>query len=184
MKCTELIIEDHAILRRALDILDGMVTMMEGGLRIEIADVAAILKFLRLFGGEVHQSMEETILFPALLRAAPDDSPIHQMLSVHAEERALVAGIEGALKFKKAADFIWASRRLSLLLRNHFNEEDTILSDLAERLFSSEEDNAVAAELEKRAMQGDIHANVSRMEWKYMPQPQGGELARAQAARL
>ena len=73
MKCIELISQDHAILRRGLDILDGMIETLEHGERIEIADVTAILKFLRLFGDEYHQAMEERIFFPALLRAAPQE---------------------------------------------------------------------------------------------------------------
>jgi hemerythrin-like domain-containing protein len=67
MQCTELISRDHVILRRGLDILDGMVKKLEEGERIEIADVTAILKFLKFFGDEYHQAMEERILFPALL---------------------------------------------------------------------------------------------------------------------
>lgn len=39
--------KDHAILRRGLDILEGMVQKLEGGDRIDIADVAAILKVFR-----------------------------------------------------------------------------------------------------------------------------------------
>jgi|RhiMetdeSRZDD1v2_1073273.scaffolds.fasta_scaffold37044_3 hemerythrin-like domain-containing protein len=50
MNFPELISPDHAILRRGLDILDGMVKKLEDGERIEIADVTAILKFLRFFG--------------------------------------------------------------------------------------------------------------------------------------
>jgi hemerythrin-like domain-containing protein len=101
MKCTELIIQDHAIIRRGLDVLDGMVKQMEEGVRIELADVTAILKFLRLCGDEHYQTIEESVLFPALLRTAPDDSRLHRMLSEHAEERTLVAGIEDAMKAKR-----------------------------------------------------------------------------------
>jgi hemerythrin-like domain-containing protein len=65
MKCIELVIYEHLILRRGLDILDGMIRKLEEGARIEIADVTAILKFLRVFGDEYHQTMEETVLFRA-----------------------------------------------------------------------------------------------------------------------
>src|SRR5207253_989762 len=90
MKCTELVIGDHLILRRGLNILDGMVRKLEDRQRIEIMDVTAILKFFRVFGDEYLQTMEETVLFPALR--------LPQMVSEHSEERALVTGIEDALR--------------------------------------------------------------------------------------
>jgi hemerythrin-like domain-containing protein len=177
MKCTELIIQDHAIIRRGLDVLDGMVKQMEEGVRIELADVTAILKFLRLCGDEHYQTIEESVLFPALLRTAPDDSRLHRMLSEHAEERTLVAGIEDAMKAKKGMDFVRSSRRLSLLLRNHFEEEDTVLCDLAEQSLSKEEDNAVVAEFKKRQIRPEIHGTLSRLESRYTPQPHGNALS-------
>ena len=85
------------MLRRGLDILDGMVKKLEDGERIEIADVTTILKFLRVFGDEYHQIMEERILFPALLRTAPQEVSLRQLCREHSEERAVVAEIEVAL---------------------------------------------------------------------------------------
>src|SRR5205823_13370764 len=98
MKSTELVIYDHLILRRGLDILDGMVKKLEKGERIEIADITVILKFLRVFGDEYHQSMEEQALFPALQRAAPQQGALTHMLREHRAARALVAGIDDALR--------------------------------------------------------------------------------------
>jgi hemerythrin-like domain-containing protein len=56
--------------------------------------------------------MEEKVLFPALLRAAPQEGPLHNMLLEHGEERALVAAIETALNPKKGMAFVRSSRRL------------------------------------------------------------------------
>ena len=91
MKCTELVIRDHVVIRRGLDILDGMMKKLEDRERIEITDVNAVFRFLQVFGDEYHQSVEEKVLFPLLVRATPQGSPIHQMVSEHGEERALVA---------------------------------------------------------------------------------------------
>ncbi len=46
-------------MKRALDIVDSMLARMENGGRIEIADVAIVLKFLRMFGPEYHPAIEE-----------------------------------------------------------------------------------------------------------------------------
>jgi hemerythrin-like domain-containing protein len=74
MKVTELIVRDHIIIRRGLHIVDAMVKQLEKGQRIEISEAATMLKFLKLFADEYHQMMEENILFPALVRAVPNDS--------------------------------------------------------------------------------------------------------------
>src|SRR5215471_2859666 len=127
MLCLEIIIQDHATLRRSVSVLDGMVKRMEEGARIEVADVTALLTFLRRFGDEYHQRMEEQVLFPALLTGVPVESPLRAMLSEHVEERTLVSQIEDALRFKMGKEFVSSSHQLSLLLRNHFDKEDAVL---------------------------------------------------------
>jgi hemerythrin-like domain-containing protein len=183
MKCTELISRDHVILRRGLDILDGMVKKLEDLERIEIADVAAILKFLRLFGDEYHQTMEEKVLFPAIMRAEPQESALRQMLVEHGEERAVVA----ELNPKKGIAFVRSSRRLTLLLNHHLDKEDTVLREIAERSLSKEEDEMVTAEFTKNQTHADTYVNFARLEWKYIRKPQapsgpGREITRAQGA--
>ena len=106
MKCPELVIQDHRIIRCGLDILDGMVNQIEDGVRIEIADAMTLLKVLRLYGEEHSQTIKESDLF---------------------------AGIEDAIKAKQGVNFVRTSRRLCLLLRNHLKEEDSVLCNLAER---------------------------------------------------
>ena len=94
MKCTELLNQDHAILRRGLDILDGMVRRLEDGQRIETADARALLKFLRVFRDGFPQTMEET-----------------------------VAAMEEALDSKRGRAFASSSRQLILLLRSHLDKK-------------------------------------------------------------
>jgi len=187
MKCTELISRDHIVLRRGLDILDGMVKKLEDGERIEIADVTAILKFLRHFGDEYHQTMEEKVLFPALLRAQPEEAFLDQMLVEHGEERAVVADIEAALNPKKGIAFVRSSQRLTLLLKRHLDKEDDVLREIAEKSLSREEDEMVAAEFIKNQAQAETYVNFARLEWKYLRKPQapsspGREIAHPQSA--
>src|SRR2546425_3934742 len=128
MKCIDLIVQDHIVLRRALDIVDRMLAKLEYGERIEIADAATVLTFLRLFGHEYHEAMEETVLFPALLRAVGQEGPLHQLVHEHGEERMLVLDIEDAVKCRRGMDFLRNSRRLTAQLKNHFEKENVILS--------------------------------------------------------
>jgi len=175
MKCIEVVIQDHATIRKGLDILDMMVTAMEEGRRIEIADAIRMVNFLHSFADEYHQTMEENILFPLLLRATPDDNPLHQMIPEHTEERRLLSHIDDALKSKRAMDFVRMSRHLAMHLRNHFNEEDIVLYDLAERALSNEEDTMIVTEFMKNRVRVESHEDLSRLEWKYATrQPTAG----------
>ena len=135
MKSTELIMQDHTILRRGMDILDGMGKKLEDGERIEVADVTTLLRFFRVFG-EYHQNMEEKVFFPVLLCAVSEQIPVHVLLSEHVQELMITAEIEEALKSKRGMSFFQATRRLSSLLRNHFDQEDAIFPDLTRRWLS------------------------------------------------
>src|SRR5215471_15304915 len=167
MRCTQLIIQDHIILRRGLDVVDGMLQKLESGQRIEIFDATVILKFLRLFGDQYHQAMEESVLFPALLAAAPDECPLHQFVSEHGDERTLVAEIEESLMSRKGMAFFRSSRRLTGLLRAHCDREETILGQLADRCLSIQHDEALGVEFLKKRCQVEHCADFSRLERRY-----------------
>ena len=168
MKCTEIVIQDHVVIRRGLDILEGMLTKLESGERIEIADVRAILKFLQAFGDEYHQTIEERVLFPALVRAAPEGSPIHQMVMEHGEDRALVTWITEALGARRVVDFVYSSRRLCMLLRKHIDREEAVLCDLASQLLSKDEDSLLVAKFRKHRTEPESYLDFSRLERKYI----------------
>jgi hemerythrin-like domain-containing protein len=170
MRCTELIAQDHAVLRQGLNILDRMVQIMEEGDRIEILDIRTVLKFLRMFGDEYHQSMEEKVLFPVLLRAAPHDV-IQGLMLEHHEERELVTAIEDALSPKHGIGFVRNSRQLILLLRKHLDMEDKVFLDIAERLLSREEDEAIATEFTAHQPQSETYSAFARLERKYAAKP-------------
>jgi hemerythrin-like domain-containing protein len=167
MKCAELVMEEHAILRRGLDVLDGMIRKLEQGERIEIADAITILKFINLFGVEYHQTIEEQILFPALLRATPQESPIRQMLLEHREHRTLVDAVDSALISRRGIEFVRTSRGLTVLFRSHLDREETVLRDAAKAWLSKEEDDAVVAELTKNRQEPENYAHLPRLESKY-----------------
>jgi hemerythrin-like domain-containing protein len=177
MNCTELVISDHAILRRGLMVVDGMLKKLEDGQRIEIFDAAAALKFLRLFGDQYHQVMEENVLFPALIRAAPNENALRQLVSEHGDERMLVSQIEEALISKRGMLFFRSSHQLTSMLRKHCEREELILGRLAGCL-SAERDAAIVEEFTRNRAQVEIHVNLSRLERKYALMP----LAAAAAA--
>ena len=169
MKCVELVILDHMAIRRGLSILDGMMKKLEEGERIEISDIKAMLTFLQMFGDDYHQTVEEKILFPALVRAAAKDSPVHQMVLQHGEERALMSWIIDAFASKRVVDFVYSCGRLSVLLRAHMDKEETVLCDLAGGLLSVDEDAAIVAAFRTSYRQPEFYVDLSRLERKYTP---------------
>ena len=105
MKCTDLLIQDHKIILRCLDVLQQMALCVEKGQPPVEQDVVTLLGFLRTFADEHHQMKEESALFPELLRASSkQDGPLRQMLFEHDQERSLVEGLEDSLFTKH---FTW-----------------------------------------------------------------------------
>jgi hemerythrin-like domain-containing protein len=132
--------------------------------------------------------MEEQFLFPALLGASHQGSVLPQIMLEHSEERALVSGIEDALRSKRGMAFAQGTRRLLVLLRDHLDKEDVLLRSLPETSLSREQDDSVVAEFTKHRIQPEIYLNLSRLESKYTPKPRleplspAAGLARVQSA--
>ncbi len=169
MKCTELLVQDHILIRRGLDIVDAMVKELQDGQRIEIFDAATILKFLRLFGDQYHQVMEETVLFPALLDVAPHDTALLQLVSEHGNERVLVSRIEEALMSRRGMAFFSSSHQLTSFLRSHCEREEMIVCDLAGHCLSKQQDEEIVAEFIRNRPPLESYANLSRLDRRYPP---------------
>ena len=169
MKCTDLLIQDHKIILRALDVLNHMADRVSHDQPVETQDVETVLRILRTFADNHHQTKEESALFPELLRtSAANNGPLRQMIFEHDQERSLVEGIEDALYTRKGIEFVEYADRLTSLLRTHIRKEDTILFDIAERCLSAEQDNKVTAELDQFHIDMGFLADLRRLEWTYL----------------
>jgi hemerythrin-like domain-containing protein len=129
------------------------------------------LKFLRVFGDQYHQAMEENVLFPALLRAVPGDIALLQLVSEHGGEQSLVDDIEKALTSRRGMAFHRSSHQLTSLLRSHCEREGIIVGDLAQRYLSKDQDNEIAARFIACRCQVESHADLSRLERRYLSKP-------------
>ena len=93
MKCTDILIQDHKIILRALDILEQMAARTEKRQPVEPEDVETLLRFLRSFADDHHQVKEECALFPELMRTSlANDGRLRQMAFEHDQERFIAAG--------------------------------------------------------------------------------------------
>jgi hemerythrin-like domain-containing protein len=69
MEFSERLIKEHEPIRRAINVLNGMVQDAEHGVAIDKHDINALLIFLHYFGDVCHQAKEESILFPILRKS-------------------------------------------------------------------------------------------------------------------
>lgn len=176
MKATNVLIDEHKRILRALNVIEQIAANVEDGKTVDERDLEDILRFLKVFADGQHQGKEEDILFPAILRCTECSHypKLRQMIFEHDQERSLVEGLEEALRTKKGKDFVYFAERLIQILRTHIYKEDHILFELADASLSPEEDERVAQELvayerncDEKVL-GPIFERLHRLEWKYL----------------
>ena len=169
MKCTNHLMQEHKVILRALNILEQMGLCVEKHETVSIEDVEVLLRFLRRFADDYHQTKEESALFPELRRSSSEqNAALRQMLFEHDQERSLVSALEEALYTRKGPEFTHFANAYVVLIRGHIKKEDTILFDIVERSLSGEQDQSVMAEFEKFQINPDCLADLNRLEWKYL----------------
>jgi len=150
MKCTDLLDKDHQIILRAVDVLEQMADTVKKEHSVDPRDLEFVIRFLKEFEDEHHQTKEESALFPVLLKSSGSrQGKLRQIVFEHDQERSLVEGLEEALRTKQGSDFVHFATRLINLLRSHIYKEELALFGLVEETLSDEEDRLVVAEFSK-----------------------------------
>jgi hemerythrin-like domain-containing protein len=167
--------QEHKLILRALDVLDSMAVWAEKNGALDETDTDNILDFLRWFADAHHQAKEDTILFPALKRAAAaQERHVAHMMVEHEQERALIEQIEAAVRMARMPEFISCVNRLGSTLRNHIYKEDGILFEFTQSALNPVVDDAVVAQLEKfdtdldKEILADKISRLRALEWKYL----------------
>jgi hemerythrin-like domain-containing protein len=114
-----------------------------------LRDLAAHLE--RQFA--THMAAEERVLFPALRAAFPEGrGTLEPLMADHAELRQMLVALFGLLDRSPDAardeQLVVLARDLSDLLRLHIRKEESVVLDVAERVLSRAELDAMAAGLE------------------------------------
>ena len=173
MKCTDLLEKDHQIILRAVDVLEQMADEVKKGYPVDPRDVEFVVRFLKEFEDEHHQTKEESALFPILLKASgAQQVRLGQMRFQHDQERSLVEGLEEALKTQHGQDFVHFANRLIELLRAHLYKEESELFGLTELILSDEEDRRVVEEFckfdEELIARNELLKRLQMLEDKYV----------------
>ena len=159
MRFSELFLEEHRLIRRAVAVLERMAEQADIGIYADRHDINALLIFLHYFVDAFHQTKEESILFPALrqipvsvqssesaVRLAQD---IENLLHEHTEDRFLIDRSQLLLFSEKSREFAENAKALAGLLSKHAHHEEQYLFPAAEKIFNREQGERVAMSMEQ-----------------------------------
>jgi hemerythrin-like domain-containing protein len=139
MRATELLMEEHQLIERALRMLLRLAERGKPG-----PEIASVLSFLSEFADGHHHAKEEQILFPALEEAGfpRDDGPVAVMLHEHDLGRSLIARMRELSPLESdaaRAGFRDAAQQYAELLSQHIQKENDVLFRMAERAIDGPE---------------------------------------------
>lgn len=128
---TDILRDEHRVILNTLSALETAASRLAGGPALPDGWWERIIHFLKSFADRNHHAKEESLLFPALVKAGvpSEGGPIGVMLEEHVQGRALIQRMatagDAAPRAKAAQDYV-------RLLRDHIAKEDGILWPLAE----------------------------------------------------
>ena len=140
MQPTDILMDEHRLIEKALDAMVAWVTALDGTSESDgKAELARFVSFIQGFADTYHHGKEEDILFVAMVdHGFPRQAgPIAVMLHEHDQGRSLV-GVLNGLAQQPAP---WSEddrgtlartvREFSALLRQHIQKEDQVLYPMA-----------------------------------------------------
>jgi DUF438 domain-containing protein len=87
---SELLVGEHEMIERAMDVLKGELEKLEAAAH-DPWTIQRAIDFLLEFGDRIHNQKEEQVLFPLMVeRGIPESGPIRVMLMEHEAERELL----------------------------------------------------------------------------------------------
>jgi hemerythrin-like domain-containing protein len=175
-KCIEALSREHQTLLKVAGVLESMSKRVQTHSEYDQQDVEAMLRILRAYGDDFHQAKEEGILFPIFtgLCDASQRSAVRHILFEHAQDRALMNGMEDAIARSNAPQFAEYAERLAALLRAHTYKEDNILFEIVTGVLTGEDDARIMTEFEafdrdfRAEDAGKLLEQLRVLEWKYL----------------
>jgi hemerythrin-like domain-containing protein len=157
MKPTEILASEHRVIEQVLNCLEAIVQKAKLAGRLDQQSAKQAIEFLRNFADRCHHGKEETHLFPALEAKgfSREGGPTGVMLHEHEDGRAHVRGMDQQFKAASAGDaaalrqFIVDAEGYVTLLREHIYKEDHILFQLADRVFTAEDQQRLSDAFQK-----------------------------------
>lgn len=161
---------EHEGILFGLNILEKMIRLIQENQKVEIADVSAMLNFLKLFADKCHHGKEEGLLFPAMEIAGikKENGPIGQMLFEHEQGRKYINEMVSSIGIDTVDTerFVMNAKNYINLLRNHITKENTILFPMGDKLLPVETQAKLLEsfeEYEDRVMGKGTHEELHEM---------------------
>lgn len=144
--CTEMMVKEHELILRMLDILETGAEKLARGEFIPPEVFTGAVIFIREFADRFHHGKEEDVFFPALYDAGmPRENSPQELLNLeHKLGRRFVGRLdEAAERYMEGDDdavsqIVEASNDYVKLLRQHILKENEGLFPVAEKLMSDE----------------------------------------------
>lgn len=166
--------DEHQAVKVSLTILEKIALRLSRGQVMDLAHLDQLLEFLTTFVDKCHHGKEEDLLFPELEKAGVprEGGPIGVMLQEHDLGRSYIRGLQEGLTRLKAGDpkavgvVVENIEKYSDLLIQHIHKEDHILYPMAEKSFSSAQNQALLdgfAEIEEQRVGAGKHEEFHRM---------------------
>lgn len=166
MKATDLLMQEHRVIERALIGLELAADALQHGGDVRPGFFVEAAEFLSGFADGCHHRKEEDVLFRAMLAtgAQTEDGAIAMMSHEHEEGRAYTHALRNAAKRmakdpSARRDVITNVRRYVALLRAHIEKEDDMLFPIADELIPPEQHDQLFAEC-VRADQPDMDSGA------------------------
>jgi hemerythrin-like domain-containing protein len=152
---------EHALLRRALAVLERAGRSMVTGHRVDAGTLTRLVAFLRTLGDQCHHAKEEGFLFPAMKqKGIASETPLGALLAEHAEERDYLGALSG---HPSPAEQAAAALLCVQLMRDHIETEDQLVLPVADGVLAPAEQAVLAgryAELEARTFGAGFQARI------------------------
>jgi len=165
MKSLDILIGEHALVERVLDLLERASCRIRNGQPLPADFERWAVDFLWQFAEHCHHAKEEAALFPLLqIRGiSSDGGPVGVLVAEHKRARAYLERIQDAHNRRDQMGFALLSGEYAQLLRQHIATENKVLSRMVETCLSEEDD----AELVERFHSVDHEQGGHELRLRY-----------------
>ena len=141
---------DHVYILRLIDVMERMVMT----LATDITDMEMVVNLIKKYADGYHHAKEENLLFPLMVQKgySTEHGPVSVMLHDHADGRRFVKGMSDAIALYKAGDeSVLPDIYMNMegyveLLRAHIGKENNVLFKMADKAFSTSEQEHLLSE--------------------------------------
>jgi hemerythrin-like domain-containing protein len=157
MRAIEILVNEHNLIRQALETLSLAKEELEEGVRPPVELFEKAVELSRTFTGKFHHFKEEYVMFARLAQRKNGalDGQIESLRHQHERSRDFMAQVANCLDGYAKGQEIPTSDLLEnlaayiSLLRHHLHREDQVFYPMTEKELSEEEKKALAEEFEK-----------------------------------